>query len=551
MRTTWTILSIGILAIHISFAQTTQLPTAEVDLAGRVFINNGLPFDERFNITGKIGPNIQKVILKYKPKDANKVKEYFVKDLSAEITLPPWEKLDGEPTFIMGPVGPLRSSTPYIFTFTTYIKTSFSDDQKDALKRKITEKLIEYLEKTENLDEGKIKQLYNELNGLPKQITGKNITNINGQSIDIKPFEEPLKPFSNEIIKLHNTLLGDKQNSANEITTVQSRISSLSTTISDIINNRIVLSDDTKNTLELGVDASISEIGKIKVKDGLKILNELISNPALVESLLKGTSKISSSAVVVPSNVHDNASLSFLSSLLSIITSDNFTKKVDNSLQPIIPNNSDLDKDTRQTAKSLLDINTYKSNITKYTQKLENYKQFIPNFLENVYTSSSFEIVASSEIDVTTEKTPYISVDVGVTGMSNPYQINGTAIGNNWYFFTHQAANIYFVPVNKKAPLSQFKCRYRFWKGFNFHIGIAQLIGNFNSNLLSGSLTEKTSLMFGGGYRFNRVTKLALSCILINQKNINPTIDRIQLSNSKKVLVYIKICFYGVFLPYE
>jgi hypothetical protein len=24
-----------------------------------------------------------------------------------------------------------------------------------------------------------------------------------------------------------------------------------------------------------------------------------------------------------------------------------------------------------------------------------------------------------------------------------------------------------------------------------------------------------------------------------------------RLSNSKKVLVYIKICFYGVFLPYE
>lgn len=39
--------------------------------------------------------------------------------------------------------------------------------------------------------------------------------------------------------------------------------------------------------------------------------------------------------------------------------------------------------------------------------------------------------------------------------------------------------------------------------------------------------------------------------VLTAYKDRSGKIEILRLSNSKKVLVYIKICFYGVFLPYE
>jgi hypothetical protein len=529
------IYSFGLLLIntYLSYAQTVVTETVTVDLGGRTFINKGLPFDEEFNISGKIDKNIERIVLKYQASDDTKVDNYFSDSNVKGEKVKQWDRVNANEDFVVGLIGPLRPNIEYKFTFTTYAKAIISDSQRSTLKEKIAEKLIEYLNKPDKLDNSVIESLYKELNILPSKVIGKaqnDITDKNGTMLNIKPFDEPLKIHSQKIIDIHNKLNDSKQNTNGILLDIPKRLSSLKDVISwangDKVNGKqIDFSDDAKAILSLPVDESIQGIGKFTVKDGLKLVKNLTLNSVALDELLKGDLKIGSSGFL-PSSEYDKNSIIFLASLLKAISSTSFSEKLVDGVKPIIRGD---DSEIKSAIKALLDLNKARAETETTHSQIEGIKAFIPDFLENIYSSTAYIIIASPIIDVTSEKTPYISADVGFTGTYNFLTENGEQAGNNVYFLTHQAANIYFIPVNKKVPLKTFKPYYKFLKGFSIHIGVAQLIGNFNNKRFSGSLGDKSSIMFGAGYRINRVTKLALSCIFFNIKNINPTIENYKI----------------------
>ena len=149
--------------------------------------------------------------------------------------------------------------------------------------------------------------------------------------------------------------------------------------------------------------------------------------------------------------------------------------------------------------------------------------------LLRAYTDESFVLASAADVEVVPKYGPYVSLDAGVLVAYNPYRNADGRIGNSTYFSIYEGINIYFAPVNKRVPLRSFKWPYRFFKAFNAHIGLANFSGNYDTYRLENSFGRLGNLVVGLGLRFNSVTKIGLNTMLVNMRDINPTISRSRL----------------------
>jgi len=103
-----------------------------------------------------------------------------------------------------------------------------------------------------------------------------------------------------------------------------------------------------------------------------------------------------------------------------------------------------------------------------HSYRIEKYKRNFPDLTAQIVTSSANIYNTITIPDVTTEKTPYVSVEGG--------------FGYAPYFnqaFNCVSANIYFSPVNKKTWYKTYKnIPYTFIKSFCINIGYMTYFGD-------------------------------------------------------------------------
>ncbi|HMJ70265.1 MAG TPA: hypothetical protein VK508_15280 [Cyclobacteriaceae bacterium] len=174
----------------------------------------------------------------------------------------------------------------------------------------------------------------------------------------------------------------------------------------------------------------------------------------------------------------------------------------------------------------LLEIKKRKQPIIKYRTHLSQLKTEFPAVIRGAFNISEFQFSDISSLDIVSEKTPYISLDVGVLYVP---AINGLA--------SYSGANIYFKPVDKQAPLSNFKGIDRWlMKRLCVLVGTTTGFAKFENkrveSLITGSANNNFNILTGAGYRLNNVFKVNAGAFWYKVKSENPLIESRSIGGS-------------------
>lgn len=217
--------------------------------------------------------------------------------------------------------------------------------------------------------------------------------------------------------------------------------------------------------------------------------------------VLGGTSRIAG-PVLETTTAPDPPSLDLLSDFFKVLSSRFFVLQTGQRVLPrgLAECQVNLDSGFRQLA------NLYRENVT--TQATLQSPTFTDVLAESL-VSQEFRKTASPTI-ITEQKNPYISLDVGV---AYGFELDKA--------FPYYGANFYFVPVNKKAPLSRFEGRERVLKSFSLLLGVTG--GSFEDSRTK-KFFSAGSVMLGAGWRFNQFVKVNGGALLFKQVDPNPIV---------------------------
>ena len=185
-------------------------------------------------------------------------------------------------------------------------------------------------------------------------------------------------------------------------------------------------------------------------------------------------------------------------------------------------------------------------NFTILEDKLEQRGKLIAALVQHI-TRVEIErllIEGSTTADYETQSNWYLGFDLGLAWAEGIEE-----------FFGYLGTNIYFRPVNKKAPLSWSSFRKgqrtsELLKRLSVTVGITiddlegkvAPVGQFQApsqETLTQGLIGKRQLVFGAGFRLNRYLRVSAGALVFKDKDPNPLVDRSRLAWSPLLSVSV------------
>lgn len=516
-----------------ALSQDLSKLTVNIDVRSGAFKTN-LPFDETFTIKGELGYTTKKVILKYGPADVKKEREYFTAPRNygtrdknnpvAEYTKEFIVK-NGETEFTFSEVGPLRPNIPYKFTFLTLSQNKIVPNRLSFLREELNKKLAVSLLDKRVLGLQEMDDVYDELIAIASgYMNEEQFVDANSESFKIANYKKDLNLFSYRFLTLHNDI-SNAQSALVRIldstgtNSLSQNIELLLPKLSALNAGSVPLSSFSKRALLTVIDQNYQDSRSIA--QPLVYLQSFMSDKNQLQRIVLGDG---TSALGDSLNTMNISTIQNLLRIVEIAGTNEFTKLDESRVFTPIETNA-----LQEIQKSLNAILAIRNRMVDTNQKLFVLKAEMLNVLIRAYTDESFILSSSAEVDVTPKHGPYVSLDAGILMAYNPYRNSDGQIGNTTYFSIYEGVNVYFAPVNKRVPLSAFRWPYRFYKAFNIHFGIANFGGNYRTYRFENSFGRLGNPVVGLGLRFNSATKIGISTMFVNMRNINPTVTQSKL----------------------
>ncbi len=527
-----------------AIAQLDKYTTVEISLSQPNLNSVDFPFDIGFFMTGEVAEDCFKMDFEYKLKDDEKKRDKSwitfppvnVKAVPPAINRPffkcdPWVRSNAkENKFLLFCPG-LHPNLHYEFKFTLYKSVGGDDASKTDLKDKIAAKQKEFFSVNANsaIDTTMLKNHLNELTDLVKTNLG-----VNGSSKLLKEKSNPKEDF---VVKLKSLggVTDAIQDYAGQIASAETKLkkedkfieefkkeftaqrTSTLQQIDNILKDEISLNKYSKEILDLKFNPGLADFKDYSLLDGLKTLRALCLVPNNAERIIEGKMKIENNGVVDVLQPHFE-SIYFLESLLSTLA-DGYVQKVESGAnKPLFANLVKLKKRVTEVAKEYRHIETAQIALATISKDL-------PELTAGVIILQSVTADVIPFPDVVTENTPYISADGGL-GYAADFQAG----------FNYFGANFYLSPINKKAPLSNFRGWNLIKKMLCINMGIANFFGDRPSTTQSIlGKTSQSDFMVGLGLRLGRVLKINFGAIPYKTNNEKPLTDEYK----------VKFAFYG------
>lgn len=507
-----------VLSSYLGFSQSIKTETVSLSFNERDF-GSPLPFDVPFKIKGTADKNVEKILFQYRIK-ARKKWHYFPPSDDVDNTtgytksIETWTRNTSADDKFSLSVGPLHPNVEYEFKFIILKKIELTEEDDKLLRADLLTMMSAVLVK-EGIQKADIDALNDNLGArIQTAVSNGHLTDINLTPFVVNPFDPPLD-------KISTNLLGypEKIKNAKHAITIKTKgltdnylyTAKFKEIFTNVITNKITLNPAIKPLIDKPISPLSTGYETYKLSDFFLFYNHGLINRSTIELVLTGKAKIAG-ATITTSNTYDLPSIEVILNFYKLISSRYFA--TDKNIMIF----SERETDLKQMVQLVEEIITEINKIKEYTAEMEKLKTVFPNLLKDKVVKQSYNVTEESGIDITSEKNPYVGLDLGIVyapGLSN--------------VFTYQGANIYFVPVNKKAPISTFKGKDKFGKIFSVYIGITQKVGGPTDADYKPLFNDAGSLLAGFGFRFNRITRVNVGGLIYQYKNINPVLDKYDL----------------------
>jgi hypothetical protein len=511
---------------YASFAQTEALPAYTVKLTQSSFASTAFTFDYPFVLTGDVPENCYKISYSYS------VKGNFKKWMSlpkGNSFSDEWEK-DGD-KFTLFCEG-MHPNVRYDFKFEIFKNPSLAETSKTELKQKLAAKLTAFSKKfaIKKIVDADLTKLNSDLNTIFSSYlkiecgaveVRERCTPANKYTLDVRnnstlnPEFEKIRTANDEIFAAYNDLYGSTKIMEALLADCKAEASSILKDLDVISSGKVTLDPLSAELLKLPFAPSLKDFRTHKLSDGLIILKKLLIPSANLEEFLKGKRKINNVDLEVSDEI-EYSSLYFLNALFIYLGDGTIKEATAKGSQPLFTSISRII--TNGMLKRFMDA------VARHEEHNQDLKELIatfPDFSAQVVLSETLAFEAITITDVASEKTPYISVEGGIsyaTGFRSALNYTG--------------ANFYLSPVNKKALLSTFKGWNKFKKMFCFNVAIGNFFGDKPQNAYS-ILGESSgsNLLLGAGLRLGRVIKVNVHWLPYKTDNKNILMETKELKS--------------------
>jgi hypothetical protein len=522
--------------------------TVKLDQAN--FIQANFPFNIQFAIVGDAPADCSSIDLMYRidPKDARAQRSWVTFPKINDGTFQPcdsWSNLSGTQFSLVCPG--IHPNMSYDFQFVIKKKINLSDADKQTLKTSLSGAISVFYNKA-ILPAGYNQADRDALNTKLKTIVNDQLVKGNGVSLIDKTsgivytpdvtgnLKAPFDNVTGAIITYQNFYNavynsgGYKDEMIKEYKLIKPGICKA---VDLTLTAQTKFLPQSKVYLGLTFNPSLSSFSNYTLMDGIKVLQNTCISSDLMDGIFSGKYKIVNKQIVAtsPANTIDYESIYFIESLLNTLK-DNILV-IEGEKGKNVPQFSELNSATFQ--KAFKELMQHIRDVEKAGIAMQQTVKDFPDVSANLLISGTLNLKTVSIADVSTSKTPYISVDGGL-GYSPTFQSA----------FSYYGANLYFAPVNKKAPLSNFKGWYYIRQILCVNVGVSNFFGARQDN--SYSILGKTSnsdLIFGLGVRTGRIVKFNFDLMPYKTNNFDILTDNTKLKMAFVMSVGIDVNLLG------
>ncbi|MBS1533385.1 MAG: hypothetical protein JSU01_24005 [Bacteroidetes bacterium] len=493
-----------------ALAQSTASPTkakpsVTVDLNSGIFTGTtGLPFDVEFNISGTTPGTTRRIEMKYRVKQSSYHKSWMQPEDLQWKSVPAWT-YDGDPTkdqpFNLA-CGAIYPNTTYEFQFSVERIPNLNATQITALNTTLYNLIDDF---AKHYAIGDISILNMNLNAALSNAAGtrSTITKMDGTPYVVDLMSPELSPTTTNLMAAEAAIPVDKNNIiAQQTAWTGYDKRALFAAISALRAHPEVLDAESKTLWNSAVNSGIPDYGGLKFQDVSDLLTSVDVTP-----LFDGSKKINGSALADASQFN-LASIKLLLSFFADLRQFNKTDGTAYFPAPLIT-------DAQHLSTYLNNITGYNNDIATQQGVISDALKNFPDLISDKFIYTTYTVTDSPNIDVTSENNAYIGLDYGTAYAFNYNQL-----------FLYEGVNFYFVPVNKDAPLSTIKGRWRnIGKRVSIHFGLTQSLIDVPDKRYEALLGSAGSLLVGAGVRFNKIMRVNLGALFFYEKDVNPIVD--------------------------
>ncbi|WP_128543331.1 hypothetical protein [Larkinella soli] len=420
-------------------------------------------------------------------------------------------------------IGPLRPNTPYKFRFITLTRNNLPELKIRFLRQEVDRELTKLFQDPRAVNIQEISAVNDNLIKISTEVIADDkLVDGNSEPFSIANYKKDLNLFSYRFLVSHQEQsdnLGklDQLFSSEGNSGLFNNISAVLPRLSEINSGVIRLSNYARQAVALTIKSNSDQ--SRSVPQQLAFLQTQLTNlPALKQQALEEAMTSDTTGDTRTGSIEE------VVDLLNVLRKDEFTKQ-DNSRVFTASEVSAIGG----IIESLNQIAAFQKGIAAAGQSLQQLKTEMAQVLVNAFVNESYVLSSVAEFDAESKTGPYVGLDLGLMVAFNPYKNQDGPIGNNTYIGVQEGINIYFSPVNKRVPLNSFRWPYRFYKSLHLHVGLAQVLGGFDTYRYENSLGFVGNFVTGVGFRLNRVTNIGLNAMFVNLRNINPTVSQSRL----------------------
>jgi hypothetical protein len=519
------------------------LETVEIGIDQKALSNVEWPFDLPFYLIGKIDDDVQAVMFNYRIADVNKRSKGWISfpnpnDIGTDgyLSAPKeWRRGKEDNTKFVFLCDGLHPNIKYNFRFEVIRKVSLDPNLVIEMKNKLGSHLKTFFKSKESIKitpaelnlENESLQAIVQSYFAGKKLLLKNNTSLpfTFDAFNVAPDASVLafKASTN----LHTALNNYEQAVSDMITEFDLVRSYILSDIDEIQTGKLNFNRYSNEVLTLPFNPGLKDFKAYSLLDGIKLLRQMsLPLRPYLKDLLQGRLKIINNGFNDTDGEPDPLSILFIASLLDALGQQQLIKdSIDGVEKPRFSYFSNL---MQSAAKQ---ITQYIPDIVEARGQLEMVTNKIPDILSTIVQFEALEIEILPIVDVVSEKSPYISTEAGISYV-HPFRSA-----------THyQGVNIYFVPIDKRAPLSSFRGGNRFLKMFCIQVGVSSYFGDRPVNTLS--ILGKSStldLNLALGLRLNRIIKINAGVIPYKTNNTFELGDNYVLKNASYASIGIDV----------
>ncbi|MBC7874238.1 MAG: hypothetical protein H7Y01_09595 [Ferruginibacter sp.] len=507
------------------FSQRSKIETIVIGLDQKGHAETEWPFDLSFYISGAVGEDVMAVVYNYRIQNEMTRKKKWVSfpdpgltDSTGYLKKPRgWKPGVGDNSKFVMLCDGLHPNVKYDFQFVLTRKVKLDDKLVEEMRKKLADHLKGFFKSK-----------------LETEITSENLKSENTAlrgiimsyfpGKDLRMKADTTKKFDFNIFDLSPAVRiaqAQSPNFINATTTYQKETkkviavftgitSQLFADIDLIQKDRIKLNGYSKEVLKVPFNPGLDEFKAYTLLDGIKLLRQISLRPSIMEDILTGKLKIINNSFTESGGEYHTESILFLSSVLSELSSGVIRDTVEGVEVPRFSYFKSMQESFEKMSSNIRKIADARSELSQV-------QSLLPDILSKIVQLEGVETEVLPVVDVVSDKTPYISAEAGIA-----YVQTFQSVAH------YRGANIYFAPIEKRAPLKNFKGINRVWKSLSFQIGVANFFGDraVNTYSLLGKSAKTADLNLALGWRLNRIIKINAGIIPYKTNNFNSINDK-------------------------